>query len=215
MEKVRCYCRTGHKIQRCILYQATTLTRKQDKWTAQASPVNVSRMCLKASKTTGPVSDIFSSGAGGLFGLNGYIRMYRGTGYGFQGPESWIPVFIEQFSYDLAKQKQQTNGNWAIWLVYRTDTNARSFGWLSERSGEKTLCPRTFLEIALTSNCNTIGQLIEQCLLHIRVFFGMKRNSPCFDLFHPLADKALIVIEPFFHVIRKSFHKWLKQDKFL
>ena len=85
---MRCYCRTGHKIQRCILYQATTLTRKQDKWTAQASPVNVSRMCLKASKTTGPVSDIFSSGAGGLFGLNGYIRMYRGTGYGFQGPES-------------------------------------------------------------------------------------------------------------------------------
>ena len=70
---MRCYCRTGHKIQRCILYQATTLTRKQDKWTAQASPVNVSRMCLKASKTTGPVSDIFSSGAGGLFGLNGYV----------------------------------------------------------------------------------------------------------------------------------------------
>ena len=30
---------------------------------------------------------------------------------------------------------------------------------------------------------------IEQCLLHIRVFFGGKTKSPCFDLFrHPLAD---------------------------
>ena len=26
-------------------------------------------------------------------------------------------------------------------------------------------------------------RLIEQCLLHIRVFFGGKMKSPCFDLF--------------------------------
>ena len=58
--------------------------------------------------------------------------------------------------------------------------------------------PENILEIALTSYCNTIGQLIEQCLLHIRIFFGVKRNSPCFDLFHPLADKTLIVIETIF-----------------
>ena len=55
------------------------------------------------------------------------------------------------------KQKQQTNENRAIWLVYRTDTNALVFGWLSGRSGEKN-----FLEInqyhALTSYCNLIGQ---------------------------------------------------------
>ena len=74
------------------------------------------------------------------------------------------------------KQKQQTNGNRAIWLVYRTDTNACGF-WLVKRTlGWKTSCPRTF---ALTSYCNTI----DQCLLLIRVFFGGKTKSPCFDLF--------------------------------
>ena len=32
---------------------------------------------------------------------------------------------------------------------------------------------------------------IEQCLLHIRVFFGGKTKSPCFDLFrYPLADSV-------------------------
>ena len=31
---------------------------------------------------------------------------------------------------------------------------------------------------------------IEQCLLHMRVFFGGKTKSLCFDLFHPLADKS-------------------------
>ena len=83
------------------------------------------------------------------------------------------------------KQKQQTNGNRAIWLVYRMDTKARGF-WLVERTlGWKNFMPENFLEIsrycALTSYYNTIG--IEQCLLHIRVFFGEKTRSPCFDLF--------------------------------
>ena len=60
------------------------------------------------------------------------------------------------------KQKQQTNGNRAIWLVYRTDTNARGF-WLVKRTlGWKNFMPENFLEInryfALTSYCNTIGQ---------------------------------------------------------
>ena len=45
---------------------------------------------------------------------------------------------------EQTNQKQQTNGKRAIWLVYRTDTKARGFGWLSESSGEKTSCPRTF-----------------------------------------------------------------------
>ena len=47
-------------------------------------------------------------------------------------------------------------------------------------------CPKNVLEInryfALTSYCNAIGQ-IEPCLLHIRVLFGGKTKSPCFDLF--------------------------------
>ena len=61
------------------------------------------------------------------------------------------------------KQKQQTNGNRAIWLVYRTDTNARGF-WLVKRTlGWRNFMPENFLEInrdfALTSYCNMIGQL--------------------------------------------------------
>ena len=59
------------------------------------------------------------------------------------------------------KQKQQTNRNRAIWLVYRTDTNARGF-WLVKRTlGWKNFMLENFLEInryfALTSYCNTIG----------------------------------------------------------
>ena len=59
------------------------------------------------------------------------------------------------------KQKEQTNGNRAIWLVYRTNTNARGF-WLVKRTlGWKNSMPENFLEInryfALTSYCNTIG----------------------------------------------------------
>ena len=60
------------------------------------------------------------------------------------------------------KQKQQTNGNRAIWLVYRMDTNARGF-WLVKRTlGWKNFTSKNVLEInryfALTSYCNTIGQ---------------------------------------------------------
>ena len=77
------------------------------------------------------------------------------------------------------KQKQQTNGNRAIWLVYRTDTNARGF------SGWKNVTPENFLEInryiAWTSYCKTIGQsnnafaILEFCLAgkqrgHVLIF---------------------------------------------
>ena len=78
------------------------------------------------------------------------------------------------------KQKQQTNGNRAIWLVYRRGTNARGFGWLSERSGEKTSCPNHWIlrfDAILQHDWS-----IEQWLLHFRVFFGLWS-------FHPLADK--------------------------
>ena len=43
------------------------------------------------------------------------------------------------------------------WFIERTQTHL-AFGWLSERSDGKTSCPKNFLEIALTSHCNTIGQ---------------------------------------------------------
>ena len=60
------------------------------------------------------------------------------------------------------KQKQQTNVNRAVWLLHRTDTNARDF-WLVKRTlGWKNFMPVNFLKInryfVLTSNCNTIGQ---------------------------------------------------------
>ena len=50
-----------------VSLQAIRMMRKQDRWTAQASPVNVSRMCLKASKPTGPVSD--RGGGGGTLNM--------------------------------------------------------------------------------------------------------------------------------------------------
>ena len=43
------------------------------------------------------------------------------------------------------------------WFIERIQTHL-AFGSLSERSAEKTSCPKNFLEIALTSYCNTIGQ---------------------------------------------------------
>ena len=61
-------------------------------------------------------------------------------------------------------------GNRAIWLVYRTDSNARGFCLVKRTLGWKSFMPENFLEInryfALTSYCNTIG--------HIRVFFAGK-----------------------------------------
>ena len=44
------------------------------------------------------------------------------------------------------KQKQQTNGNRAIWLVYRTDTNACG-SWLVKRTRWWKTFPDNFLEI--------------------------------------------------------------------
>ena len=60
------------------------------------------------------------------------------------------------------KQKQQTNGDRAIWLFYRTDTNAPCFWLVKLTLGWKNFVPENSLEInqyfALTSYCNTIGQ---------------------------------------------------------
>ena len=72
-------------------------------------------------------------------------------------------IFVRPWNENArTKQKQQTNGNRVIWLVYRTDTNASGF-WLVKRTlGRKNVMPENFLEInryfAFTSYCNTIGQ---------------------------------------------------------
>ena len=84
------------------------------------------------------------------------------------------------------KQKQQSNGNRAIWLVYRTDANARGF-WLVKRTlWLKNFMPENFLEInrhfALTSYCNTIGQS-NNAFSILGFSLAGKRKSVCFDVF--------------------------------
>ena len=75
---------------------------------------------------------------------------------------------LERFSYDLEIKTREQNRNnkrteieQIIWFIERIQTRV-AFGWLSERSGEKTFAHENFLEInryfALTSYCNTIGQ---------------------------------------------------------
>ena len=86
-----------------------------------------------------------------------------------------------------AKKTEKTNKrNRAIWLVYRTVTNARGF-WLAKRIlGWKKLQARELSRNQSILHFDVILQHdwpIEQCLLHIRVFFGGKTKSPCFDLF--------------------------------
>ena len=109
------------------------------------------------------------------------------------------------------KQKQQTNGNRAIWLVYRTDTNVRGF-WLVKRThGWKCFMPEELsrnhsilrFDVILQNDCP-----MEQWPLHIRVFFGGKTKSPCFDLLIHWLIKTTDehVPKPFFKVIRKSLH---------
>ena len=87
------------------------------------------------------------------------------------------------------------------WFIERTQTRV-AFGWLSERSGEKTLCPKNFIEInryfALTSYCNTIGQSNNAFSI---LGFLWRETEP-----KPLADKTNDEHspKPFFKVIRKS-----------
>ena len=62
-----------------------------------------------------------------------------------------VSNFIGRFSYDdlEMKTREQNRNNKRTkikrfdWYIERIRTRV-AFGWLSERSGEKTLCPRTF-----------------------------------------------------------------------
>ena len=112
------------------------------------------------------------------------------------------------------KQKQQTDRNRAIWLVYRTDTNARGF-WLVKRTVRwKNFMPENFLEInwyfAFMSYCNTIGQLNNA--FYILGFSLAEKQRGHVLTFHPLADKTnnKHLPKPFFKVIRKSLYWGLK-----
>ena len=104
---------------------------------------------------------------------------------------------LKQFSYDLEMKTTEQNRNnkrvgTAIWLVYRTDTNARGF-WLVKRTlGWKNFMPENFLEInryfALTSYCNTIGQ--SNYAFSILGFLWRENEEAMFWSFYPLADKS-------------------------
>ena len=94
------------------------------------------------------------------------------------------------------KTREQNRNNkrvrTAIWLVYRTDTNARGF-WLVKRTlGWKTFIPENFLEInryfALTSYCNMIGQ--SNYAFSLLGFLWRENEEAMFWSFHPLADKS-------------------------
>ena len=57
---------------------------------------------------------------------------------------------IARFSYDLEMKTHEQNRNNKKteierydWFIERVKTR-ETFGWFSERSGEKTSCPRTF-----------------------------------------------------------------------
>ena len=128
---------------------------------------------------------------------------------------SWLCIdLLERFSYDLdMKTREQNRNNKRTeierfdWFIERIQTRA-AFGWLSERWGEKTSCPKNFLEInryfTLTSYLNTIGQ--SNNALSILGFFLAGKQSPCFDLFiHWLINQITNTLpKPVFKVIRKS-----------
>ena len=99
---------------------------------------------------------------------------------------------IERFLYDLdmktreqnRKNKRKKTGRFD-WFIERIQTRV-AFGWLSKRSGKKNLMPEELSRNQPILRFDVILQHdwpIEQCLLHIRVFFGGKTKSPCFDLF--------------------------------
>ena len=91
------------------------------------------------------------------------VRKFQGKRVLFQRFVTSRAVFVWPWNENaLTKQRKQTNGNRAIWLVYRTDSDARGF-WLVKRTLEwKNFMPENFLEInrysALTSYCNTTGR---------------------------------------------------------
>ena len=84
------------------------------------------------------------------------------------------------------KQKTQTKGKGAIWLVYWTDTNARCFWLVKQTLGWKNFMPEELSRNQSIPHFDVIllhDWPVEQRLLHISVFFGGKTKKPCFDLF--------------------------------
>ena len=91
---------------------------------------------------------------------------------------------VERFSYDLEKKKREQNRNNKQteierfhWLIERLQTRV-GFGWLSERPRYSRNQRLLRFDVMLQHDWP-----IEQCLLRIKVFFGGKTKSLCFDAF--------------------------------
>ena len=87
------------------------------------------------------------------------------------------------------KQKPQTNGNRAIWLVYRTDTKACCFWLVKQMLRWKKLHAQELSRNQPILCVDVIRQHnwpVEQCLLHIWGFFGQENEETMFLSFHPL-----------------------------
>ena len=99
---------------------------------------------------------------------------------------------IERFSYDLEMKTRKQNRNNKYteierfdWFIKRIQTRV-AFGRLSELSCEKTSGPVELCRYQPILRFSVILQHfwpIEQCLLHVGVFYGGKTKRPCFVLF--------------------------------
>ena len=119
-------------------------------------------------------------------------------------------LILQRFSYDLEmKTREQNRNNKRTeierfdWSIERIQTRL-AFGWLSERSLEKLSRNQAILRFDVILQHD---RLIEQCLLHIWVFFGGKMKRPCFDLFIHRLIKQITN-----KVIRKSLYCVLRES---
>ena len=95
-------------------------------------------------------------------------------------------IILEPFSYDLGmKTREQNRNNKRMeierfdWFIERIQTRV-AFGWLSERSGEKTVHAQELSRNQPILRFDVILEhdwLIEQYLLYIRIFFCGKRRG--------------------------------------
>ena len=138
------------------------------------------------------------------------FHLFRGTG-GRKFVHTFLcnnrAIFLWPWNKNArTKQKQEKNLNRAIWLVYRTDTNALGFWLIKRTQGWKYSMSEIFLEInryfALTLYCNTIGQTSNA--FSILGFLWRENEEAMFWYFHPLADKTNNehLPKPFFKVIK-------------
>ena len=103
------------------------------------------------------------------------------------------------------------------WFIERTQTRV-AFGWLSERSGEKTSCPRTLQKSIDTLLWRHIAtRLANQTMIfHVRIFFGGKTKSPSCDLLiHWLIKQITNTYLNYFSRSYENHSKWRFEQKSL